>query len=330
MRQIVFAYNPTSWRDGKPIPGGMADCLIHPILEALHPTDLRDCTNRPKPGAVNCYFTHRRTYGLRAGPPREVSVFVSHGIADKVWRNARRMLGHFDYVAVSGPAWSKRLTDGGYPPDRVLEVGYTKLDPIFQGRIPTPARDGRVRVVWAPTHGGGGEGRAAGPPTGSMLTGPSSWWHRNKVLELLAPSEFDVVIAPHPRHRPDKRATLTEYVGADVVIADGGSTIYEAWALGLPVVFPTWLTERGNLRREKPGSPTFEAAIYRNRLGVHAIKPAELAELVAKAAVDGIGERERTFVEQVLPAAYRGSSGRRHAEALVDIAHNRPPRHAKG
>lgn len=317
MKQIVFAYNPTSWRDGKPIPGGMADRLIRPILEGLHPTDLRDCTNQPLPHKVNCYFTFRRTYGLSEGPVGETSVFISHGIADKVWRNTRKVID-FDYVFVSGPAWTERLRATRFPPERIREVGYTKLDPIFQGRIPQPERDGRVRVVWAPTHGGGGEGRADIPrPT---ATSASSWWHHDEILKLLPDTEFDVVIAPHPRHRPDRRATLEEYVGADVVIADGGSTIYEAWALDLPVVFPSWLTRVGNLRRERPATQTFEGHIYRTNLGHHAMRPRELPALVARAATDGISGREAAFIETIFPAAYRGCSGRLHARALKDIA----------
>jgi len=35
--------------------------------------------------------------------------------------------------------------------------------------------------------------------------------------------------------------TMQPLVDADVVIADAGSTIYEAWALGKPVIFPDWL-----------------------------------------------------------------------------------------
>lgn len=322
---LNFAYNPTSWDDG-PIPGGMADRLIRPILPHLDIPHL--FTGCPQPGHVNVHYTFRHTYGLDQPPANETSVFVSHGIADKAWRNQRKVQV-FDWVFVSGPAWTRRMVLDGYKPDRVCEVGYTKLDPIFNGNIPSTwgERDGRIRVVYAPTHGGGGEKFANStvpPGTGPRRT---THWDQNLILSLLPADVFDVRLALHPRHRPDKRATLEEYVGADVVIADGGSTIYEAWALDLPVVFPSWLTAHANLQKSTPAQPTFEGQIYSERIGYHADYPAVLPERVEEAAQRGIGQTEQTFIDQILPREYRGVSGRMHAEALSDISRGAKVRH---
>lgn len=326
MRPICFAYNPTSVDDhGQPIPGGMADCLVQPVIAAMRPGDDWRISNKPQPGMVNTYLTHRATYGLRSKPQGERSVFISHGIADKKWRNANRMTGRFDWVFVSGPLWRQRLIDGGFPAARICEVGYTKLDPIFQGKVEghTPRADGRLRVVWAPTHGGGGEkyARAAKPPNTSGAR-RTSYWQRDLIARLLPASEFDVVEAVHPRHRPDRRATLAEYVGADVVVADGGSTIYEAWALGIPVVFPTWLVGTANQR-----AGTLENDIYTRRVGWHAVEATDLPKLVIHASDRGPGALARDLVEDVFPARYRGRSGALHAEALLDIAAQQPVRH---
>ena len=316
---IRFLYNPTSWRDG-PVLGGMADALVQPILPHLgHDHELTDA---PKVGGVNVYYSFPNKYG--GLDRRSTNVFVSHGIADKRWRNAAKLRGLFDFVFVSGPAWSMRLMSSpGVQTSRIVEAGYPKLDPIFNGEIAPPERDGRVRVVYAPTHGGGGEGHdTPGKPT-AKVSRLSSHHHRDVVLGSLPPSEFDVVVALHPRHRPDGRSTLAEYVGADVVIADGGSTIYEAWALDIPVVFPSWLVGSAHRSRQ-----TFEGEIYNGRIGWHVDRPADLARTVTAAARSGITDGEQDFIETILPRAYRGVSGRMHAEALDDIADGiRPVRH---
>lgn len=314
---IAFCYNPSSWdreRDA-PWPGGMVDCLVRPILPHLSaPWRL---SGLPQPGSVNVYYSHRRLYRARREPGR-VSVFVSHGIADKNWRSAAKVGDQFDYVCVSGPAWSERMVAGGLSRSRILEVGYAKLDPLFDApRVPG---DGRIRVLIAPTHGGGGE---------SSLTGRSrrtAWWSVGDLVDLFDVDRFDVTVAPHPRHHPQHRATLREFLAADVVIADGGSTIYEAWALDLPVVFPSWLTAAANMDR-RPSCWTFEQELYRRRLGRHAQSPGELVEAVVDAAAEGITCGEQEFVEPILPRAYRGVSGRLHAEAFDALASGETPRH---
>lgn len=326
-RRIVnFAYNPTSWRDGRPVPGGMADCLVQPILPHLQGAWV--LTDQPQPGMVNCYYTFPHTYGQKGLHPDAASVFISHGIADKGWRN-RSKVDRFDYVFVSGPAWTRRLMIDGFPRERIVEAGYTKLDPIFAGTVESawPERDGRIRVLWAPTHGGGGEGAGL---AGTIEKQPGSrsrrttHWDVDQLAGLLPDDTFHVMVARHPRHRPDRRSTLAEYVGADVVIADGGSTIYEAWALGLPVVFPSWATRTGNLAKRPP---TFETQIYAQRVGYHTDAPERLPDVVWHAATAGIDDPAVALAERIIPAAYRGFSGRMHAEALDDIAAGREPRH---
>lgn len=323
---LVFAYNPTGWDpDGdEPIAGGMTDVHIQPVLAHL---DEYQLAGAPAAGdVVNVYYTHRRTYGIR-GEPGRVSVFAGHGIADKAWRNASRMVTHFDWAVTSGPAWTHRLAAGGFPADRILEVGYPKLDPIYAGEVasPWPNRDGRIRVLWAPTHGGGGEAyRFSTNPPSTSGARRTSWWARRRILDALPASEFDVLEAPHPRHRPDGLSTLAEFVGADVVIADGGSTIYEAWALDLPVVFPSWLTAAGHLDRART-NPTHESDIYLHQVGRHATSPSELGQLVTDAAATGITELETKFVGPILPLEYRGTAGKRLAAALRIIADIEPP-----
>jgi len=323
VKTINFCYNPTGWdrRSGRPVVGGMTDCLVQPILEHLDAPYV--LSNQPQPGMVNVYYSHRRKYGVAGRLVGERAVFVSHGIGDKNWRNGQRVGKEFDFVFVSGPAWTSKMVAERVPNHQIVEVGYTKLDPVAQQLLPRPAASTRVRVVYAPTHGGGGEHAHGmpGDPT-SHASRLSSHHSRHHIVDLLADDRFELVEALHPRHRDDGRSTLVEYVDADVVIADGGSTMYEAMALGIPVVFPDWLVADAHR-----GNSTFEGDVYRQQIGRHVHHPGDLVGLVLDAASGGITDSERVFVEQILPAAYVGESGRLHAEALDDIAVRRPVRH---
>lgn len=334
---IRFCYNPTSWDFDADalVPGGMADCLVQPILPHLEVAS--EIGYLPKERHTNVYYAHRAKYtakdanGRRHAVPRpfgERAVFVSHGVADKMWRQGHRLTkGHFDYVFVSGPAWTERMQVTGFSGE-IVEVGYAKLDPLFSGEVaPLRPHDGRIRVVWAPTHGGGGEPyRNATESPGTPGSRCSTWWDRAEILQLLPKSEFDVIEAPHPRHRPDGKSTLAEYVDADVVIADGGSTIYEAWALDLPVVFPDWLVGMANVSRYV-GS--MESQVYREQIGCHVGDPTRFAEAVAGAAERGITPAEQAYIEPIIPRRHRGVSGRMHAEALCDIDYRVQVRHGR-
>lgn len=317
---IVLCANSTSWDDQRDelIPGGQGDRYLRPILAAL-PEGRAVVARQPRPGRshVNVYMNHRVIYDRQAGRGERYSVLISHGIASKTYRNGARAKG-FRYVVVPGPALFAEVVGSGIPPSRVRQLGYPKLDPIHNGQVtsPWPERDGRVRVLWAPTHGGGSERYPDGnrDAPGARAT---SWWHREELLGLTDPQRHLVLEAPHPRHSPGRQATLAQYVGADVVIADGGSTMYEAWCLGLPVVLPTWLTADRCL--ERAGGATLEGRVYRDRIGWHADRPDQLAELVDAAAAVGITSDEVAFAEEVLPAAFRGHGGRLHAAFLLNL-----------
>ena len=329
---IVFASNSTGWDDQSNalVPGGMVDAYIAPILEHL-PDGSYLVDRQPHPGALNVYLAVRSRYNAGHREIGKAGVQISHGIADKSYRTAPRARS-YDHVVVPGPALARRIIASGVPARKVVQLGYPKLDPLFQGRIGAPARDGRVRVVYAPTHGGGSEKYTDGNrhAPGARAT---SWWHRDQIMDLLNHDDLDVVTAWHPRHRPDRRATLSEYVGADVVVADGGSTIYEALVLGIPVVLPSWLTRARNLQRD--GGRTLEARVYRDRIGYHATAPEQFADLVRRAAEHGQTDQDRAFAEEVLPTEVRGRGGQLHAEWLLRLDEEipddtRPParRHA--
>lgn len=317
---IVLCANATSWdaEQDQLIPGGQGDRYLAPILQHL-PPEMVVVSRQPHPGSgnVNVYMNHRGIYRRDLYRGERWSVQISHGIASKGYRNGTRVKD-FRTVVVPGPAHYREVVHSGVPPRRVKQLGYPKLDPIHRGEVasPWPARDGRIRVLYAPTHGGGSErypdGNRQAP--GAAAT---TWWARDELLGLLDPDRHLVEVAPHPRHHLRRQATLAQYVGADVVIADGGSTMYEAWACDLPVVFADWITAERNLTRA--GGTLLEHKVYADPVGWHAKVPEQFADLVARAAAEGISARERDFAERVLPSEFRGVGGKLHAELLMSL-----------
>jgi hypothetical protein len=238
---------------------------------------------------------------------KKVNVFMSHGIADKNYRNYNS-IKDFDYVCTSGPLWTQKYIDQGVPSRRILEIGYPKLDPLFNGEIESVANHhNKIKVLWAPTHGG----KDSGNP--DLSSYPMCYDIAKKF-----PSEFEVTISPHPRHKHDKGVTLQELLSCDVVISDTGSLVYEAMIMGKPVVFPTYLIERG-MRRKYSNPKNFENYIFTHKIGYHANSPKELIDLTYLASKAGLDKKARQFAEGILPTEYRGTSGKRVAEALSSI-----------
>lgn len=231
-------------------------------------------------------------------PYPQFDVLISHGIADKGWRDYHKVR-EFPYVVVSGPAWREKYINQGMPAEMILLGGYTKLDPLFQQQTERRPSE-RIRVLWAPTH--------------SNRPSVSSYPRLKSVLARL-PGRFEVVTSPHPRE--SKTVTTLPLIDADIVIADSGSTVYEAMALGKPVVFPDWLVKAGVLER---GRGTFEQQIYAEGIGYHAANPRELEACLDRAAAEGLDARAERFIEGIFPRELRGRSGEVTARELERIA----------
>ncbi|WP_165498693.1 UDP-N-acetylglucosamine--N-acetylmuramyl-(pentapeptide) pyrophosphoryl-undecaprenol N-acetylglucosamine transferase [Streptomonospora litoralis] len=308
--------NSTSWDEQADtmVAGGQLDRYFRPVWDALEAMGVPYSVGRqPARDAVNVYPNNRSAYAPGSQRNDRESVGVSHGLADKGYRQQYRFFRH---VLLPGPGFAEVLRRTRFPERKLHILGYPKLDPLLNHQVAGPERDDRIRVVYAPTHGGGSErwpeGNRAAPGAGA-----TSWWHRDEVTALLDEDAFDVVTAPHPRHSPGCRATFEEYAGADVVIADGGSTIYEAWVLGIPVVLPAWLTRARNETRDS--GRTLEARVYKRGLGYQADAPGELADLVRRAAGEGMRPAETEFAETIVPTELRGAGGQVWAEFLAHL-----------
>ncbi len=271
--------------------------LINPIRNYLTNSLISD---HALSNAVNIHFFLEKGYRRKINIFEGTSIFMSHGIADKGWRDGPAVRD-FDYVCVSGPLWVEKMIREGLHPEKILMIGYPKLDPLFTSIKSSCDTIQTKSILYAPTHSN---------------SKPSSYPAFEKYLNYF-PADLQILDSPHPFHKRDKQPTLLELVEADAVISDSGSLVYEAWALGKPVVFPDWLVKEAVL---KYWPQTFAAQIYKEKIGYHASTFLHLVHLVYKAFNEGIGEKEMVFMEGILPSSLRGCSGRISAETFAKIA----------
>lgn len=279
----------------------VVQALSDPIIKHL-PEGVAGYSRQPVIGMNIRFFSEKRIVerGKRLVGPNDI--FMSHGIGDKDYWIAE-YIASFTHALVPGPAWKKRIEKGGYKGE-VHVVGYTKLDPVFQGDYIRQKRE-KPYVVWAPTHA----------------------YHRNfkgrssypQCIELIKeiPDYYETGLAFHPSARKEKDVTMQELLDADVVIADAGSTLYEAWALGKPVIFPDWICKKDILDKFAPGNLEYE--IYSKGIGYHADNMKELTDMIEHALVNGMQPAEMEFMEEVFPTQLRGVSGKRAADTLLRI-----------
>lgn len=285
----------------------VVEALSEPIIPYL-PEGQVGFTEKPGIGLNLRFFSARRIIETGKSPISPNDVFTSHGIGDKNYWIAPR-IAPFRHALVPGPTWRDRIKRGGYP-GHVWVVGYTKLDPIFNGEYLRQERE-KPYVVWAPTHAYRYRHR-----------GRSSYpWCMDLIREI--PDCYDKHMALHPSARLSlhrrQDVTLQELLDADVVIADAGSTLYEAWALGKPVIFPDWLCKDDVLAHFKDDPENLEYRIYNEGIGYHAESMIHLISLIEVALRDGMKQQEIDFMEGVFPSRLRGNAGKMSARALMEI-----------
>lgn len=264
---------------------------------------------RTKKMAVNVtFFIYRRAH-----------IMMSHGVADKNYLLRRDPAGGFEaekyrYVCVPGD-WMKRKllqTNGlSLSEDAVRVVGWPRIDNLIAAaaeratRSPPRRHSGRksIKVLWAPTHqGGGDDGYPVSSYPGLLRYEPA--------LSVL----FDYDRALHPSLVPGQPSTFDKLLDADVVIADRGTLVYEAWALGKPVIFPSWLIGAGN-RSKALGSA--ENLIHTQKIGSHADSFDDMVSMIQ--SVDSLGPDVTSFMQDYLPERTLGKSYNLIAETVADV-----------
>lgn len=254
-----------------------------------------------EPGAVNIHFFNESAYkNEKISGCEGVHVFMSHGMGDKQWRDGPQT-DYFNFICVSGPRWVEKLTRKRISPSKILVTGFSKLDPLFQGNITHTKQEKKV-ILYAPTHIG---------------SAPCTSYPAFRTCLEQFPSSWEVLCCAHPYHRPDNRPVLQELADADAVISDGSSVIYEAMALGLPVLFPDWIV-REPILKIWPNS--FTAEIYREEIGYHAETIEQMIGQVSEALDQALPEKDRAFIDGIFPPELRGRSGEVTAAALRELA----------
>jgi len=276
----------------------ITDSFINPIIEFLP-----DATIGPEimPGAVNVLFYLEYEHHFNIP---ETKVFIPHGIADKGYRNFERM-NQFDYIGISGPLWYEKILKTGIADNKIFINGYTKLDPLFQGKIvknnAAGGDENKKLVLWAPTHNNSVEGLSSYPALAETLS--------------KLPGGYELIESIHPAHKGGKQVTLQALADADIVIADSGSTLYSAWALGKQVIFPDYLVKEAVIKYD-----TFESYIYREGLGLHAESEEQLLGFVECGWNWSLDREVDTFIDGIFEPGLRGTSGLVTAEFLKKIA----------
>lgn len=246
-------------------------------------------------------------------------VLMSHGVADKRYlfmrdQEGRRMVNRRRHVFVPGPWLERRLlTHSGVElrDDQVHCVGWPRLDRLLQLQAQRSASEvgsaeRRKKLLWAPTHDRSRRGED--------LVSTSSFPEFEQHLAVLR-DKFDVEVSLHPRNRKDKKPTLDKLLEADIVISDFGTMVYEAWALGKPVIFPHWLIGERIIEHLRGSA---EAEIFSKRIGLHAESIDDLIAMAESASAPDAGTL--AFLDDYLDPRYKGVSGARIADLLLTLA----------
>lgn len=295
---ITFCPSNSDWLfdEQRIIPGSMSEVFIRQVTKQLPGARVN---RQPMPTGVNCMMWGTSHYRERPSRHYDTRVQVGHGIADK--GNFKRLAKWYDHVIVPNNLHAQRVGT------KAFVGGIPMLDPFFDGTMTVTAgklsKSGRIRVLYAPTHGGGGIGG-----TGSDLpdSNRSTWWHRERVLDALDFEDIEVVMAPHPRYGK-RKATHEEYAKADVIVCDLGSPLHIAVALGIPaVVPPVDAPLRGSV--EEYLLPRVRRSGWDN-----------VAEVVREAAQNGQTWEEMQASPHILAPEHRGTSAKRWADFLTDL-----------
>jgi hypothetical protein len=257
-------------------------------------------------------------------------IVLAHGIADKryffiIGSDGLPLVNSCKYVFVPGDWHVNRLIEGRYRKNpkyqitlqdsQIRKVGWLRLDPMLNSSK-SPNSHRRLRVLWAPTHN-------TIASAGSELS-PSSFPAFKKHLPWIF-INHKTEVSLHPRNRGTKTPTTEKLIASDVVISDFGTMVFEAWALGKPVIFPRWCIDVSTLLERNPLSA--EAYIYRHKIGLHPESPKEMHKMLREikrarrgnVIQDLRGSGVAKFIDHYIDPATRGNDAQRTADELLAI-----------
>lgn len=278
------------------------------IKRQLEPGSWTETESARRDGALNfTLFIHQ-----------PADVVMSHGVADKNYflrkdESGERIANRLSYIFVPGEWLKHRLVTNrklSLSPEQVHVVGWPRLDTLLsqQSVIASRLEPGRrKRVLWAPTH----DYARRGEENLSL----SSYPEFEQYLPLLE-KHFDVEVSLHPRNRKDKMPTAEKLLWADYVVSDFGTMVYEAWALGKPVLFPSWIIRDRILKYMMAGCAEWH--IFNEKIGIHPSSFDEMLEvLLAGCTLD---RKVQDFLQEYLEPQYLGCSAKRVATLLEELS----------
>jgi CDP-glycerol glycerophosphotransferase (TagB/SpsB family) len=283
--------------------------FINPILPYL---DNYTISHTTKEDAVNViFFVEEHVFkDIEAERGKGINVFMCHGIADKKYRDFSR-IKKFDYVFVNGDAWVDKLVKQGMSRDRILVNGYTRIEDTYNLKDTYVKKyNDKKTILFAPTH------------TGCVTT----YGKLDSVIEKLEP-KYNVLVSSHPNNKQTREPSTNQYLEADVVVGDFGSSMYEAWSLGKPCVFADWVAGKPKVFGDrsivdiatKSFTGSFEDYIYRNQIGRHANNEDEFIKMIDIACEEGITNEEVSFIDGIFKKELRGNSGKVTASLLKEL-----------
>lgn len=234
----------------------------------------------------------------------------------------------YDCMATYGPRATAVLRAAGIPPERIVEIGAPRFDPLVRlGAVGAAASLGERRVVFAAQY-----------PTGAMTHGVLAACFRAAVAAAGAFGAGELVVAPHPAERSGTAAGLVagmpgtevpvrlaagtglhgEIAGAALLVTGWSNAVFEAAVAGIPAI------------AVNPGgvAPVDFAA---DGLAVAASDEASAAraasELRAEAARRRAVERARRVAAERL-GALDGRASERAARLMLSLARGNPRRSA--
>jgi hypothetical protein len=306
--KINFVYDNMSQHAGEAYIHAI-EALSNPIMKHLPKKDI-GYSKIPLTRMNIRFFNSARINEQGKAPVGSNDIFFSHGIGDKnYWKGDK--IEDYKYAFVPGPAWEKRMRNTGYKGE-IFVCGYTKLDPLINIDKNSIKKNSKPKILWAPTHG-----------YHSKNKGRSSYPAFSKYLDQI-PNDFEVITSLHPTskmHNNIKQLpTMEALLEADIIIADAGSTLYEAWILNKPVIFPDWICAKDTMNHFKTDPANFEYQIYSKKIGYHAKDMKGMIKLFDIALSDGMKDLEKEFIEEIYPSKLRGKAGETAAKQILELA----------
>lgn len=246
-------------------------------------------------------------------------VLMSHGVADKnyFWiedDDGQPRVNQRKHLFVPGPWLKNRLLKDPritLKDEQIHCVGWPRLDALLKRQAAYNARkqtkNKKLKVLWAPTH----DRRKRGPEQRSTSSYPDFGDYESQLSKVC---DFDIAL--HPRNKRSKKPTQEKLIEADLVISDFGTLVYEAWALGKPVIFPYWMIGE-RIMEYIPGSA--EAYIFENRIGLHADSFDDVLTFINSTSTEP-GADVEAFMRLYLPSEYLGNSVSLIAQLLTQLS----------